>query len=77
MIISGASQGHDLFLTRQDRYWVIRDCKELCDYAMDNLRVFYNNSYHINGDGEVFRPDHVPCPQNNTKIFKNNFRLEF
>jgi hypothetical protein len=37
LLISGASQGHDLFLTRRDRYWVIRDCKELCDYAMDNM----------------------------------------
>ncbi|XP_043279419.1 CDP-diacylglycerol--glycerol-3-phosphate 3-phosphatidyltransferase, mitochondrial [Venturia canescens] len=32
LIISGANLSNDYFTNRQDRYFVIRDCKDLCDF---------------------------------------------
>jgi CDP-diacylglycerol--glycerol-3-phosphate 3-phosphatidyltransferase len=66
LMISGASQGSDLFLDRKDRYWVIRDCKELCDYAMDNLQVFFDYSYQVNNNGELEFPSSYPQPDSRT-----------
>jgi hypothetical protein len=77
ILISGASQGDDLFYNRKDRYWLIRDCKELCDYAMENMQVFYDNSYQVNSEGDIVLPSGVVSPDQRTNLFKANMRADY
>ncbi|XP_076293454.1 phosphatidylglycerophosphate synthase 1 isoform X2 [Lasioglossum baleicum] len=51
LIISGANLSNDYFTNRQDRYFVIRDCKELCDFYSELIEKVGEFSFLLRPDG--------------------------
>ncbi|XP_076234399.1 phosphatidylglycerophosphate synthase 1 isoform X2 [Calliopsis andreniformis] len=51
IIISGANLSNDYFTNRQDRYFVIEDCKELCDFYNELVTRVGEFSFLLQPDG--------------------------
>lgn len=51
IIISGANLSNDYFTNRQDRYFLIEDCKELCDFYNELVERVGNFSFVLQPDG--------------------------
>lgn len=51
LIISGANLSNDYFTNRQDRYFVIEDAKELCDFYDDLVQRVGEFSFVLQSDG--------------------------
>ncbi|XP_046433803.1 CDP-diacylglycerol--glycerol-3-phosphate 3-phosphatidyltransferase, mitochondrial [Neodiprion fabricii] len=51
LIISGANLSHDYFTNRQDRYIVIEDCKELCDFYSKLVERVSEFSFKLESNG--------------------------
>ncbi|KAG7209752.1 hypothetical protein KM043_011376 [Ampulex compressa] len=51
LIISGANLSNDYFTNRQDRYFVIEDCKELCDFYNELVSRVGKFSFLLKADG--------------------------
>ncbi|KZC05620.1 CDP-diacylglycerol--glycerol-3-phosphate 3-phosphatidyltransferase, mitochondrial [Dufourea novaeangliae] len=51
LIISGANLSNDYFTNRQDRYFVIEDCKELCDFYNELVEKVGEFSFLLQPDG--------------------------
>ncbi|XP_076171608.1 phosphatidylglycerophosphate synthase 1 isoform X2 [Ptiloglossa arizonensis] len=51
IIISGANLSNDYFTNRQDRYFVIEDCKELCDFYNELVERIGEFSFLLQPDG--------------------------
>ncbi|XP_043523659.1 CDP-diacylglycerol--glycerol-3-phosphate 3-phosphatidyltransferase, mitochondrial isoform X1 [Frieseomelitta varia] len=53
IIISGANLSTDYFINKQDRYFLIEDCKELCDFYDELVRRVGEFSFVLQSDGTV------------------------
>ncbi|XP_023287829.1 CDP-diacylglycerol--glycerol-3-phosphate 3-phosphatidyltransferase, mitochondrial isoform X2 [Orussus abietinus] len=53
LIISGANLSNDYFTNRQDRYFLIEDCKELCDFYDNLVKRVGEFSFRLLPDGET------------------------
>ncbi|XP_058809122.1 CDP-diacylglycerol--glycerol-3-phosphate 3-phosphatidyltransferase, mitochondrial isoform X2 [Phymastichus coffea] len=53
LIISGANLSNDYFNNRQDRYFMIEDCKELCDFYCDLVQNITDFSFQLLPDGNT------------------------
>ncbi|XP_053980299.1 CDP-diacylglycerol--glycerol-3-phosphate 3-phosphatidyltransferase, mitochondrial isoform X2 [Hylaeus volcanicus] len=53
IIISGANLSNDYFMNRQDRYFLIEDCKELCDFYNELVERVGEFSFLLQPDGTV------------------------
>ncbi|XP_050461494.1 CDP-diacylglycerol--glycerol-3-phosphate 3-phosphatidyltransferase, mitochondrial isoform X1 [Cataglyphis hispanica] len=53
LIISGANLSNDYFTNRQDRYFVIEDCKELCDFYNRLIERVMEFSFLLQPDGNM------------------------
>ncbi|XP_017884472.1 CDP-diacylglycerol--glycerol-3-phosphate 3-phosphatidyltransferase, mitochondrial isoform X2 [Ceratina calcarata] len=53
IIISGANLSNDYFTNRQDRYFLIEDCKELCDFYNDLVQRVGEFSFVLQSDGST------------------------
>lgn len=51
IIISGANLSNDYFTNRQDRYFLIEDCKELCDFYDELIKRVGEFSFSLQPDG--------------------------
>ncbi|XP_076764938.1 CDP-diacylglycerol--glycerol-3-phosphate 3-phosphatidyltransferase, mitochondrial-like isoform X1 [Xylocopa sonorina] len=51
IIISGANLSNDYFTNRQDRYFIIEDCKELCDFYDKLVEKVGEFSFVLRPDG--------------------------
>ena len=51
IIISGANLSNDYFTNRQDRYFVIEDCKQLCDFYDELVENVGEFSFLLQPDG--------------------------
>lgn len=51
VVILGGNQGLDYYRFRQDRAWVIRDCKPFADYMWDVIECTYNHSVQVTPEG--------------------------
>ncbi|XP_033336225.2 phosphatidylglycerophosphate synthase 1 isoform X1 [Megalopta genalis] len=51
LIISGANLSNDYFTNRQDRYFLIEDCKELCDFYNELVEKVGEFSFVLKQDG--------------------------
>lgn len=56
MIFSGA-QTREYCFNRQDRSWIIRDCKPFADYIWDLIEASYEFSPRLNAKQEIVLPD--------------------
>ncbi|XP_014215007.1 CDP-diacylglycerol--glycerol-3-phosphate 3-phosphatidyltransferase, mitochondrial [Copidosoma floridanum] len=52
-IISGANLSNDYFSNRQDRYFMIEDCEELCDFYHSLVKKVSEFSFELQADGET------------------------
>lgn len=72
LIISGANLSDTYFTNRQDRYVLIRDSPNLCNYFDDLIKTISNFSMHLNANGEFsLNPnwDHDPRKYSHRKRF--------
>ncbi|XP_011866844.1 PREDICTED: CDP-diacylglycerol--glycerol-3-phosphate 3-phosphatidyltransferase, mitochondrial isoform X2 [Vollenhovia emeryi] len=53
LIISGANLSNDYFTNRQDRYFIIEDCKELCDFYNKLIEKVMEFSFLLQPDGNA------------------------
>ncbi|XP_074099108.1 phosphatidylglycerophosphate synthase 1 [Cotesia typhae] len=53
LIISGANLSNDYFMNRQDRYFLIEDCKELCDFYNDLISQVSEFSFRLLPDNST------------------------
>ncbi|XP_012215557.1 CDP-diacylglycerol--glycerol-3-phosphate 3-phosphatidyltransferase, mitochondrial isoform X2 [Linepithema humile] len=53
LIISGANLSNDYFKNRQDRYFVIEDCEELCDFYNELVEKVTEFSFLLQPDGNT------------------------
>ncbi|KAL2740823.1 hypothetical protein V1478_000964 [Vespula squamosa] len=53
LIISGANLSNDYFTNRQDRYFIIEDAKELCDFYDDLVKRVGEFSFVLQSDGST------------------------
>ncbi|XP_068984049.1 CDP-diacylglycerol--glycerol-3-phosphate 3-phosphatidyltransferase, mitochondrial [Bombus flavifrons] len=53
IIISGANLSNDYFTNRQDRYFVIEDCEELCDFYDELVQRVGEFSFVLKPDGNT------------------------
>lgn len=60
LIISGANLSNDYFTNRQDRYFMIEDCKELCDFYSELVEKVGEFSFRLMPDGSAV-PSSVEC----------------
>lgn len=61
LIISGANLSNDYFTNRQDRYFVIEDCKELCDFYNSLIERVMEFSFLLQPDGNTDLDSAVNC----------------
>ena len=52
-IIFRANLSNDYFTNRQDRYWVIEDSAELCDFFCSVVETISNHSFQLHKDNTV------------------------
>ncbi|XP_031837297.1 phosphatidylglycerophosphate synthase 1 isoform X2 [Nomia melanderi] len=71
LIISGANLSNDYFTNRQDRYFVIEDCKELCDFYNELIEKVGEFSFLLQPDEST-----VLSPTASSHPFKGN-RIKF
>ncbi|XP_057341735.1 CDP-diacylglycerol--glycerol-3-phosphate 3-phosphatidyltransferase, mitochondrial isoform X1 [Microplitis mediator] len=63
LIISGANLSNDYFMNRQDRYFLIEDCKELCDFYNELIYQVSNFSFKLMPDNSTsFDTESSPHP---------------
>ncbi|XP_033214352.1 CDP-diacylglycerol--glycerol-3-phosphate 3-phosphatidyltransferase, mitochondrial isoform X2 [Belonocnema kinseyi] len=60
LIISGANLSNDYFTNRQDRYFVIEDCEDLCDFYTDLVEKVGEFSFRLMPDGNTV-PNSTDC----------------
>ncbi|XP_066588149.1 CDP-diacylglycerol--glycerol-3-phosphate 3-phosphatidyltransferase, mitochondrial isoform X2 [Prorops nasuta] len=53
LIISGANLSDDYFVNRQDRYYIIEDCKELCNFYDQLIQKVGEFSFLLQADGST------------------------
>lgn len=53
IIISGANLSNDYFTNRQDRYFLIENCKELCDFYDELVQKVGEFSFVLQSDGST------------------------
>ncbi|XP_018366936.1 PREDICTED: CDP-diacylglycerol--glycerol-3-phosphate 3-phosphatidyltransferase, mitochondrial [Trachymyrmex cornetzi] len=53
LIISGANLSNDYFTNRQDRYFIIEDCKELCNFYNKLVEKVMEFSFLLQPDGNT------------------------
>ncbi|XP_077258311.1 phosphatidylglycerophosphate synthase 1 [Temnothorax americanus] len=61
LIISGANLSNDYFINRQDRYFVIEDCEELCDFYNKLIEKVMEFSFLLQPDGNTSLNPAVNC----------------
>ncbi|EZA62629.1 CDP-diacylglycerol--glycerol-3-phosphate 3-phosphatidyltransferase, mitochondrial isoform X2 [Ooceraea biroi] len=61
LIISGANLSNDYFTNRQDRYFVIEDCQELCDFYNKLVEKVAEFSFLLQPDGNTSLNPAVDC----------------
>ncbi|KAH0950734.1 hypothetical protein HN011_002330 [Eciton burchellii] len=61
LIISGANLSNDYFTNRQDRYFVIEDCQELCDFYNKLIEKVMEFSFFLQPDGSTSLNPAVDC----------------
>ncbi|XP_070172453.1 CDP-diacylglycerol--glycerol-3-phosphate 3-phosphatidyltransferase, mitochondrial isoform X2 [Polyergus mexicanus] len=61
LIISGANLSNDYFTNRQDRYFVIEDCKELCDFYNRLIERVMEFSFLLQPNGNTDLNPAVNC----------------
>ncbi|GAB1868592.1 CDP-diacylglycerol--glycerol-3-phosphate 3-phosphatidyltransferase [Camponotus japonicus] len=61
LIISGANLSNDYFTNRQDRYFVIEDCAELCDFYCKLIERVMEFSFLLQSDGNTDLNSAVNC----------------
>ncbi|XP_020300212.1 CDP-diacylglycerol--glycerol-3-phosphate 3-phosphatidyltransferase, mitochondrial isoform X3 [Pseudomyrmex gracilis] len=74
LIISGANLSNDYFTNRQDRYLVIEDCKELCDFYHTLIEKVTEFSFLLQPDGDTNLNSAINCHP--YKGSKNTFTQE-
>ncbi|XP_011695409.1 PREDICTED: CDP-diacylglycerol--glycerol-3-phosphate 3-phosphatidyltransferase, mitochondrial isoform X2 [Wasmannia auropunctata] len=61
LIISGANLSNDYFTNRQDRYFVIEDCEELCNFYNKLVEKVMEFSFLLQPDGNTSLNPTVNC----------------
>ncbi|XP_001605516.1 CDP-diacylglycerol--glycerol-3-phosphate 3-phosphatidyltransferase, mitochondrial [Nasonia vitripennis] len=59
LIISGANLSNDYFKNRQDRYFMLEDCKELCDFYCSLVEKVSEFSFQLESDGSTRFSDKI------------------
>ncbi|XP_011498191.1 PREDICTED: CDP-diacylglycerol--glycerol-3-phosphate 3-phosphatidyltransferase, mitochondrial [Ceratosolen solmsi marchali] len=68
LIISGANLSNDYFCNRQDRYFLIKDCKDLCDFYCSLVERVTEFSFQLQPDGSTIYSNKIQShPLNSSK----------
>ncbi|XP_063980879.1 CDP-diacylglycerol--glycerol-3-phosphate 3-phosphatidyltransferase, mitochondrial [Diachasmimorpha longicaudata] len=76
LIISGANLSNDYFTNRQDRYFLIEDCKDLCDFYDELIRRVSEFSFRLMpGDIMSYTSQSIDHPlKGSARTFKRTVR---
>ena len=53
VILTGANLSESYFTERQDRWYVIKNCKELADYLEGLTEVLINNGFEVGFNSQM------------------------
>jgi len=60
VLLTCGNQGQIYYTKKQDRAWLIRDCKPLADYFYDLISCTYDHAYTMTKEGQVIPSRLVP-----------------
>lgn len=69
-IIFRANLSNDYFNNRQDRYFIIEDCNDLCNFYCDLVKKVSEFSFELRSDGETNYSNKIKSHPYKTSIDK-------
>eukprot|EP00249_Psilotum_nudum_P012695 c23927_g1_i1 orf=1491-3269(+) len=63
VLMSGANLSTSYFTNRQDRYMILRDCRNLADYLCSTIEMIASFSYILDGSGSLQRNSALVDPR--------------